>query len=124
VATVAEQWQTPAKDQFSKRRQVGQTEREELLLPAQAEQWATPTSRDHKDGACDLEKNPVNGLLGRQVLQTAKLGSESSPPTRRLNPRFVEWLMGLPLGWTDFEPLEMESFLSRQRSRLEHLLRS
>lgn len=33
--------------------------------------WATPTTRDHKDGACDLEVNPVNALLGRQVLMAA-----------------------------------------------------
>lgn len=25
-----------------------------------------------------------------------------------LNPRFVEWLMGLPIGWTSFEPLGTE----------------
>ena len=32
--------------------------------------WGTPTSRDHKDGAADLSKNPVNGLLSREVLLT------------------------------------------------------
>ena len=32
--------------------------------------WATPTSRDHKDGASTLENTPVNSLLGRQVLGT------------------------------------------------------
>ena len=30
--------------------------------------WGTPTSRDHKDGSCDLSKNPVNKRLGREVL--------------------------------------------------------
>jgi hypothetical protein len=35
-------WQTPAREQFSKRRQVGQTERSESLLPDQAAQWPTP----------------------------------------------------------------------------------
>jgi hypothetical protein len=29
--------------------------------------WATPTSRDHKDGAGSLENVPINALLGRQV---------------------------------------------------------
>ena len=29
----------------------------------------------------------------------------------RLNPRWVEWLMGIPIGWTRLEPLEMESYL-------------
>jgi hypothetical protein len=40
----------------------------------------------------------------------------------KLNPLFVEWLMGLPHGWTDFAPVEMESWLSRQRSLLQRLL--
>ena len=30
--------------------------------------WATPTTRDWKDGATTLENTPVNSLLGRQVL--------------------------------------------------------
>jgi len=25
-----------------------------------------------------------------------------------LNPMWVEWLMGWPLGWTDLKPLEMD----------------
>jgi len=28
----------------------------------------------------------------------------------RLNPMWVEWLMGWPLGWTDLKPLEMDKF--------------
>lgn len=28
---------------------------------------------------------------------------------RKLSPRFVEWMMGFPLGWTDLEGLEMPS---------------
>ena len=27
-----------------------------------------------------------------------------------LNPDWVEWLMGWPLGWTDLKPLEMGKF--------------
>lgn len=30
-------------------------------------------------------------------------GNTPSNSTPKLNPRFVEWLMGLPLGWTDYE---------------------
>jgi hypothetical protein len=26
----------------------------------------------------------------------------------KLNPDWVEWLMGWPLGWTDLKPLEMD----------------
>jgi len=29
-----------------------------------------------------------------------------------LNPDWVEWLMGLPIGWTELKPLETDRFLS------------
>jgi len=28
----------------------------------------------------------------------------------QLNPRWVEWLMGWPIGWTDLKPLEMDKY--------------
>jgi hypothetical protein len=28
----------------------------------------------------------------------------------KLNPEWVEWLMGWPLGWTDLKPLETDKF--------------
>ena len=33
-----------------------------------------------------------------------------------LNPTWVEWLMGWPLGWTDLAPLAMDRFQLWQRS--------
>jgi hypothetical protein len=44
----------------------------------------------------------------------------------RLNPIFVDWLMGAPLGWSNadlvFSAQEMESYLSRLRSHTRFLL--
>jgi hypothetical protein len=40
---------------------------------------------------------------------------------KRLNPLFVEWLMGLPQGWTAFAPLETPSSRQRRSSPLERL---
>ena len=55
--------------------------------------WPTPTSRDWKGGdAHSIANVPDNGLLGR----VAARGTESGA----LNPDWVEWLMGFPLGWT------------------------
>ena len=72
-------------------------------LLAQAE-WATPTSRDWKDGANPSSAVATNSLLGRQAPRMPMAGDESLPsaPTsrRRLNPRFVEWLMGWGDNWT------------------------
>lgn len=72
--------------------------------------WATPTSRDHKDGASTLENTPINALLGRQVLGISSSGSRA--PTAKpgqLNPAFSRWLMGYPAGWDDCAPTAMPS---------------
>lgn len=102
---------------------------------SQATQWATPISRDSKDGGSDPDMaTPTNAMLGRQVLRTGlpapasgTSGAGSSPsgpnsPPRplnrpRLSPVFVEWLVGVPVGWTDFEPLGTSSSPSRPNSR-------
>jgi hypothetical protein len=62
--------------------------------------WPTPTSRDWKDGTAESCRNvPVNSLLGRAVHVNSTL-------TGKLNPQWVEWLMGFPSGWTDLKHLE------------------
>jgi hypothetical protein len=52
-------------------------------------QWGTPTARDHKSGRGNEEREykELTPMVERQ--QTGKL-----------NPRWVETLMGLPIGWT------------------------
>lgn len=95
-------------------------------------QWMTPTARDRKDGACLDADVPTNGLLGRQVVmdfflppqETLTHGAEFLViSSLQLNANFVEWLMGMPLGWTDFGRLEMESFLWWQHTHSELLRR-
>lgn len=78
----------------------------------QAETWATPISRDYKDGAAATSSVPTNSFLGRQAPRTDVRGDDSLNETRRLNPRFVEMLMGFPIGWTGSGRLETESFRS------------
>jgi len=56
-------------------------------------EWPTPLSSEHK-GNQKIRENRQNGL-------TALVGG-------RLNPMWVEWLMGWHLGWTDLKPLEMD----------------
>jgi hypothetical protein len=52
-------------------------------------QWGTPTARDHKSGRGNNEREykELTPMVERQ--QSSKL-----------NPRWVETLMGLPIGWT------------------------
>ena len=49
-------------------------------------------------------------------LQLAAVASERGMQGRgQLNPAWVEWLMGWPLGWTDLKPLETDKFQQWQQ---------
>lgn len=67
--------------------------------------WATPRECDWKEGESMRHNVPTNYLLGRQAPRSGISGPKSSNDGRnsrqRLNPKFVTWLMGLPLNWFD-----------------------
>jgi hypothetical protein len=81
-------------------------------LKRDAEIWQIPAARDWKSGT-GSENNTYDKTpnLSRQVCRLSPQdpqipdGSSSSESARtsrrRLNPRFVEFLMGLPIGWTE-----------------------
>lgn len=75
--------------------------------------WATSTTRDWKARANPSAEVPTRGLLGRQAPRSGIGGGESR---MRLNPLFVTWLMGLPIGWLSFEPLAMRVFQQWRRA--------
>ena len=86
------------------------------------EAWATPTTRDWKDGAATADVK-TNCLLGRQAPRSMTNGN-AFPLT--LNPLFVEWLMGWPIGWTDsaFAATAWCRWSRLMRSALWHLKQS
>ena len=61
----------------------------------------------YKPGLKTQAKQVAASLLDQETLKHGKLSSKITP---NLNPLFVEWLMGLPIGWSDLKPLEMGSF--------------
>jgi hypothetical protein len=95
-------WPTPQAHDASKGdpKRVGRygTKHGGRNLNGKAAKWPTPISRDWRSGKVSqatMERNsrPLSEQIG---------GS--------LNPMWVEWLMGFPLGWTDLEPLAMGKF--------------
>ncbi len=109
----AAMWQKPATDSF---RSLGLNRKGETGLDQQARFWPTPKARDFRSGEQYAERdspdlNVIVSRFGRQAPRSGIGGPPSSAdgPNSRLNPLFVEWLMGFPIGWTALKPLATPS---------------
>lgn len=70
-----------------------------LANPEIQAKWPTPTSHNAKETNAPSELNRNTPTLAAQA-------------GGHLNPTWVEWLMGWPLGWTDLKPLGMDKYHS------------
>ena len=85
-----ESWQTPeAKNQVGYHNQKDGTK--VLKLGSQVQAWATPQTRDHRSGDPARFTNPE---------RSKNLNDQMPLKNGKLNARWVETLMGLPIGWT------------------------
>lgn len=71
--------------------------------------WPTPTAMSGSGGAALCK---WGGSGSRKAMRKLVTPQELNGP---LNPAWVEWLMGWPIGWTDLEPLAMARFREWQR---------
>ena len=126
-------WQTPVADDAANRKDGKWNSRGEPKLSAQVLKWPTPRANDaEKRGA--IANDPRNGLpaavlhfptptatahkgwsknhnradTNDRIDYTIEREAAESGEIGRLNPTWVEWLMGWPIGWTDLKPLEMD----------------
>ena len=91
-------WPTPLATDGSKGGPNQKGGKGDLRLASAVHQWPTPTVNDSKN--CTLPPSQVkhNNIHGALLRNGEKAGGS-------LNPTWVEWLMGWPLGWTDLKPL-------------------
>lgn len=94
-------WPTPRANDAEKRGNIANDVRNGL--PAAAKHWPTPNASDGKGGP----GSSANKQGGMNLRTAAALTNGDG----QLNPAWVEWLMGWPIGWTDLKPLEMDRFL-------------
>ena len=73
------------------------------VLGEEAKKWATPQARDHRTGGADRWEDPERTRNLNDQAATTEGGGQ-------LNPDWVEWLMGWPIGWTASAPLETDRF--------------
>lgn len=82
----------------------------------QAMNWPTPAANDdNKTPEAHLrmkkrmgERDGTNA--NRTAITSLQVKVQVGSKGKKLNPLFVEWLMGLPFGWTAFEPVETQSY--------------
>lgn len=114
-------WQTPGTDSFRSR---GGDRKDEMGLDQEARNWGTPRTSDYKGSGPMGSKSQAHmegkGYLCAQTehwiadfnslpapqTQDGPQSSGSGQTSRRLSPRFVEFLMGFPIGWTELCPTE------------------
>jgi hypothetical protein len=80
--------------------------------------FPTPQASDNRDrGNLSSPCVQRRAEIGKQI----SLSQSVSESSGKLNPTWVEWLMGWPLAWTDLKPLEMDKCLYVQPQHLNCL---
>ena len=70
--------------------------------------YATPNARDWKNATATEWDNPKNTRnLNRMIAKMCEGGQSTEERNGQLNPTWVEWLMGFPIGWTELNASEM-----------------
>jgi hypothetical protein len=116
-------WQTPVADDAANRKVGKWNSRGEPKLSAQAMLYPTPTevdtgSRFNRSASGGAALRPTPEAMAKFDLwatPTATLGTNGGGKGGLLNPDWVEWLMGWPIGWTALQPLGMDKFLEWQQ---------
>ena len=103
LAKAVNMWPTPkgSPDHYGQPREK---DRDDLQA---AVRYPTPQAGTNNPAA----HNAMSGDFKRRLAEAT-----GEPVTGQLNPTWVEWLMGFPIGWTASEPLGMESYRRWLRS--------
>jgi len=104
-------WPTPTAHMSKETNAPSEHKRNTPTLTAQAN-WPTPRTKGMCGGSGAWAQLKENTTIEEARLMGAGNGG-------KLNPMWVEWLMGWPLGWTDLKPLEMDKFHSVQQQHGE-----
>lgn len=74
-------------------------------VPAHEKKWPTPTASDHKGGT-DTPRKDTGVSRNDRLDHCLEPGQKG-----KLNPDWVEWLMGWPVGWTDLSQMDPNMML-------------
>lgn len=104
-------WPTPRASDGEKGGPNQRGSKGDLTLPSAVHHFPTPTATQHKGWSANHNRADTDDRLDytieREAANTAQPG--------RLNPTWVEWLMGWPIEWTDLKPLATDKYQEWQR---------
>jgi hypothetical protein len=110
---------SPSGPDFARARRPGSGGGDLPTAVAREELWPTPNAADGKGGRISPDETILSGRRPsgakaqrtlREAVRRDDLAGGSPPPKAgALNPTWVEWLMGFPLGWTALRPSETPS---------------
>ena len=99
-------WPTPTASLGSKGGRITPRKGREgatLIEAVAARMWPTPLARDGKSGSFSEAGRAKRDQQTRGKPLSEVVGGQ-------LNPTWVEWLMGWPIGWTELKPLATDKF--------------
>lgn len=113
------------------RRKVSGRLNEQVAYP---QMWPTPTARDWKDSGMEksaqerkspnlpaavrMWPTPDTETRGARINQNGHhLTLQDAVGSGKLNPQFVEWLMGYPIGWTELSPWAIQWLVCKRKKR-------
>lgn len=99
-------WPTPAVCGNYNRKGLSKTSGDGLATAVAKAMWPTPTATMNKGWSPGHNRADSDDRIDYTVEREAKEAGQSG----RLNPEWVEWLMGWPLGHTDLKLLETARF--------------
>jgi len=114
LASAVKMWPTP--DTCAGGTGPSQMKRNQPRLQ-DAVKFATPCARDWKEQTLSMSLAKAHGNTEKSRQLPRQLSAEC-PELHggQLNPTWVEWLMGWPLGWTGLKPLETDKFQAWRHS--------
>ena len=99
-------WPTPTVCGNNNRKGLSKTSGDGLATAVLT--YPTPKCQDAGAVLFDRRKGNLGEVIHGRYLNGGSATQQTN--TARLNPNWVEWLMGWPIGWTDLKPLGMDKF--------------
>ena len=110
-------WPTPAardyKGAYSEQgltRKDGKSRMDQLANAVRYGRHTFPTPNCHNMGGTSGNRAKLRRLKGEGILNEEERRSMDAGNGGKLNPRWEEWLMGWPPGWTDLAPMDKADF--------------